>query len=85
MVSADVPLSSDGVCTSRIRTQMIPGLLQNEEYARAVLHAAPDAGAADEVDRQVALRMERQAILTRTRPVDFWVILSETACSGGFT
>jgi transcriptional regulator with XRE-family HTH domain len=64
---------------SAFKPLVIPGLLQNEGYARAVLHAAPDASAADEVDRQVALRMERQAILTRTRPVDFWVILSETA------
>jgi transcriptional regulator with XRE-family HTH domain len=67
---------------SRIRAfkpLVIPGLLQIQEYARAVLHAAPNTGSAHEISGQVALRMERQAILTRDNPVDLWMVLSETA------
>ncbi len=67
---------------SRIRAfkpLVIPGLLQTQDYARAVLQAAPDAGSAHEISGQVALRMERQAILTRENPVDLWMVLSETA------
>ena len=57
---------------------VIPGILQTEDYARAVLRAAPSAGSAGEVDRAVSLRMERQAILDRADPPDLWVVLSES-------
>jgi transcriptional regulator with XRE-family HTH domain len=61
------------------RPLVIPGLFQTEDYARAVLRAAPHASAEEEIDRQVALRMERQAVLTRDNPVELWTVLSETA------
>jgi transcriptional regulator with XRE-family HTH domain len=57
---------------------VLPGLLQTEDYARAVLRAAPDAGSSEAIDRQVALRMGRQAILTQPAPPDLWVVLSES-------
>lgn len=57
---------------------VIPGLLQTEDYARAVLRAAPDAGSTEDIDRQVALRMERQAVLGQGSPPDLWVVLSES-------
>ena len=45
-----------------------PGLLQTEEYARAILSARPD-GNLDDLDEQVAARLARQAIWTeRVRP-----------------
>ncbi|MCQ0025363.1 helix-turn-helix transcriptional regulator [Streptomyces somaliensis DSM 40738] len=67
---------------SRIRAyepHFVPGLLQTEDYARAVLRAGAvgRAGARD-VERHVALRMERQALLTRADPPTFWVIMDET-------
>jgi transcriptional regulator with XRE-family HTH domain len=58
---------------------VIPGLLQTEDYARSVLRAAPNSSSMEEIDRQVALRIERQAILTRCNPVDLWLVLSEAA------
>lgn len=57
---------------------VMPGLLQTEDYARAVLRAAPNPGSAEDIDRQVALRMERQAILDQASPPDLWVVLSES-------
>ncbi len=57
---------------------VLPGLLQTEHYARAVLRGAPDAGRSEAIDRQVALRMERQAILTQPTPPGLCVILSES-------
>jgi transcriptional regulator with XRE-family HTH domain len=66
----------------RIRTfkpLVIPGLLQTEDYARAVLRAVPNASSGEAIDRHVALRMERQAILTRDDPLNLWMVLSETA------
>ena len=55
----------------------VPGLLQTKEYARAVLRTAPTAGPAEDIDRQVALRMDRQATLDQQEPPDLWVVLSE--------
>jgi len=47
---------------------VIPGLLQTQEYARAILSARPD-GNLDDLDDQVAARLARQAIWTeRVRP-----------------
>jgi transcriptional regulator with XRE-family HTH domain len=56
---------------------LVPGLLQTEEYARAVLAAAHPASADGEVDRLVAARLDRQAILTCEEPPLLWVILDE--------
>ncbi|CAK7279664.1 helix-turn-helix domain-containing protein [Streptomyces misionensis] len=57
----------------------VPGLLQTEAYARAVLEAGtigqtePHA-----IERHVSLRMERQRLLERENPPHLWVIMDET-------
>jgi transcriptional regulator with XRE-family HTH domain len=57
---------------------IVPGLLQTEKYARAVVEAAwPDNPG--EVDRRVELRMARQACLTDDPPLKFWAIVDEAA------
>ena len=49
--------------------QFVPGLLQTEDYARAVTLLGHDAASAREIERRVRLRMTRQACSTgRTRP-----------------
>jgi len=55
---------------------VVPGLLQTEEYARAILSARPD-GKLDDLDEQVAARLARQAILDRTGAPQLWCILDE--------
>ncbi|MFC4035187.1 Scr1 family TA system antitoxin-like transcriptional regulator [Streptomyces polygonati] len=55
--------------------QVVPGLLQTEEYARAVLEAGRLR--TDSLDELVAARMERQRILTREFPPELWVVLDE--------
>jgi transcriptional regulator with XRE-family HTH domain len=57
----------------------VPGLLQTEEYARAVMEAGT-VGQRDPaaVERHVTLRMARQKLLTREQPPRFWVIMDET-------
>ncbi|MEU7865606.1 helix-turn-helix transcriptional regulator [Dactylosporangium sp. NPDC049140] len=56
---------------------VVPGLLQTEEYAQAMIHAArPDIGATD-VDKRVRVRMGRQSLLTQDDPIDLWVVLDE--------
>ena len=55
---------------------LVPGLLQTEQYARAVFGAR--FGVTDEeIDEQVAARLKRQEILAREDPPALWVILDE--------
>ncbi|MYQ33464.1 helix-turn-helix transcriptional regulator [Streptomyces sp. SID4956] len=57
----------------------VPGLLQTEDYARAVLEAGTIGTAGPEtVERHVALRMERQKLLERPDPPHLWVLMEET-------
>ncbi|GAA3844868.1 helix-turn-helix transcriptional regulator [Streptomyces coacervatus] len=58
---------------STFQSQVVYGLLQTPEYARAVL----EAGWVDKLDEQVAARLERQRILTQEKPPLVWVILDE--------
>jgi transcriptional regulator with XRE-family HTH domain len=57
---------------------LIPGLLQTEEYARAVLTAGSVSRPLFDVERQVALKMERQR-LAITGPAKVWAVLDEAA------
>jgi transcriptional regulator with XRE-family HTH domain len=65
---------------SRIRAyevQFVPGLLQTENYARAVtLLGHPDAPR-EEIERRVALRMDRQRILARDDAPHVWAVIDE--------
>ncbi|MEV5965228.1 helix-turn-helix transcriptional regulator [Kribbella sp. NPDC051952] len=59
--------------------QFVPGLLQTEEYVRAVVQLGRGLIPADEVDRRVALRVSRQDVLTRTNnPVRLWAVVDES-------
>jgi len=59
---------------------IVPGLLQTEDYMRALLGASLDPVAADELERRVAVRMQRQAeALDGDTPSHVWQIISEAA------
>lgn len=60
---------------SSFQAQLVDGLLQTAEYARAVLGNRTD----DKLETRVAARMERQRILDRENPPLIWVVLSEAA------
>ncbi|MGW2814471.1 helix-turn-helix domain-containing protein [Streptomyces sp. NPDC001415] len=53
--------------------QLVYGLLQTPEYARAVLSVRTES----DLDARVAARMERQRILERANPPLMWVVMSE--------
>ncbi len=75
---AYIGLESDAARLRDFQPLVVPGLLQTEGYARAVLRAAPHAGRGEDVDRQVALRMQRQAILDQASPPEAWLVISES-------
>jgi transcriptional regulator with XRE-family HTH domain len=56
---------------------LVPGLLQTEDYARAVLRGAQTDATEDRIEQQVAARLARQDILTRANPPHLWVVLDE--------
>ena len=59
--------------------QFVPGLLQTDDYARAVILLAHDRATADDIERRVALRRERQQALLRKEPVELWAVVDEAA------
>ena len=67
---------------SLIRTyegQYIPGLLQTDDYIRAVVHAAHLTDSGEEVGRRVRLRMARQTLLIGDQPPRLWAVVDEAA------
>jgi transcriptional regulator with XRE-family HTH domain len=59
--------------------QFVPGLLQTEDYARAVvLQGAPGLDPA-EVDRRVAVRLGRQKLFAKGKGPRFWAVVDEAA------
>ncbi|MFD5555824.1 helix-turn-helix domain-containing protein [Streptomyces sp. NPDC127068] len=67
---------------SLIRTyepHFVPGLLQTEDYARAVLRSgAVGQTRPEDIEGHVALRMQRQDLLTREDAPRLWVVMDET-------
>jgi transcriptional regulator with XRE-family HTH domain len=58
--------------------QFVPGLLQTQEYARAVIRLG-NLPSEDEVERRAKARMSRQEILHRDDPPKVWAVLDEGA------
>lgn len=56
---------------------LVPGLLQTEDYARAVIRGTRPDDRAEEVERRVKVRMERQRILHADEPPELWTIVDE--------
>lgn len=59
--------------------QTIPGLLQTEEYARALIRAQLPDATPENIERRVRVRMERQARMTANDPPHLWAIIGEPA------
>ena len=57
---------------------VLSGLLQTEEYARAILAVNPGV-TDDQVSERLAARLARQALLTRDDPPSAWFLVDETA------
>jgi transcriptional regulator with XRE-family HTH domain len=58
---------------------LVPGLLQTEDYARAVMQLRHVQARASDIERRVALRMARQEFLTQPGAPELWVALDEAA------
>lgn len=56
---------------------MVPGLIQVEGYARALIGNEPGV-TREQADERVTARLERQGILKRPKPPTMWVVLDES-------
>jgi transcriptional regulator with XRE-family HTH domain len=57
----------------------IPGILQTEDYARAVIPGGWPGATTNEVETHVAARMRRQDLLTTPDRPNLWAIIDEAA------
>jgi transcriptional regulator with XRE-family HTH domain len=58
--------------------QFVPGLLQTEDYARALIQLG-SAPSEEEVQRRTDARISRQQILHRENPPKLWAVMDESA------
>jgi hypothetical protein len=59
--------------------QFVPGLLQTQEYTRAVVQLGRISVSSEELERRVNLRVSRQKVLTQPNPVRLWAVIDESA------
>ncbi|MEU7908756.1 helix-turn-helix transcriptional regulator [Actinoplanes sp. NPDC049118] len=58
-------------------TRFVPGLLQTEGYARALIARSCSGATPSEIDRRVEVRRGRQQVLDRPDPPQVWAVLDE--------
>lgn len=66
---------------SRIQTyeqQFLPGLMQTEDYAKAIATRGWSQLASQSAERQVTVRMRRQALLARPDAPKLWAVIDES-------
>jgi Domain of unknown function (DUF5753)/Helix-turn-helix domain len=57
--------------------QFVPGLLQTDNYARAVIMLGNGITTAEDIDRRAELRMARKQLLARADPPRLWAVIDE--------
>jgi transcriptional regulator with XRE-family HTH domain len=77
LTSAYVGLEAAADAVRSYEALVVPGLLQTEEYARAMILAGHPDIDATAVDQRVRVRMNRQTLLSQDEPLDCRVVLDE--------
>src|SRR6185312_13920248 len=57
--------------------QFVPGLLQTDAYARAVIMLGHGTAPSVQIDRRAELRMARKQLLDRAEPPRLWAVIDE--------
>ncbi|MEU9884351.1 helix-turn-helix transcriptional regulator [Sphaerisporangium sp. NPDC051011] len=78
LTGAYVGLEAEASSIRNYELALIPGLLQTPEYAAEIIRAA-GVREPREIERRVAARMERQQLLVRRDPPQFWAVIDEAA------
>ncbi|WP_165988848.1 helix-turn-helix transcriptional regulator [Streptomyces sp. YIM 98790] len=78
--SVYIGLETEAASLRIYEPQVVPGLLQTEDYARAVIRGALPEIAEEDADRRVQVRMRRQQRVHETRnPLRLWAVVDEAA------
>ncbi|MEU6267856.1 helix-turn-helix domain-containing protein [Saccharopolyspora shandongensis] len=65
------------VAQRQFETMVVPGLLQTQDWARAVMTGGSPGVAADVIERRVLARMARQQVLAKQNPMKLHAIIEE--------
>ncbi len=71
-------LEDEAVREDHFSCVYVPGLLQTRAYSTALQRANEVPLSPDEIERLVDIRMKRQEILTRPKPLRLWAIIDES-------
>ncbi|HUY51705.1 MAG TPA: helix-turn-helix transcriptional regulator [Streptosporangiaceae bacterium] len=74
-----ISFESEARSVSNYESLFIPGLLQTEDYARAVIRGTLPHATTEQVETRVTARMERQALLVGDNSLQLWAIMDEAA------
>ncbi|CAL9448422.1 helix-turn-helix transcriptional regulator [Streptomyces werraensis] len=73
-----IGLEQDASTLRQYQCEVLPGLMQTEAYARE-LHTTGAHMSAEDIDRAVRVRLERQEMLTRPDAPEAWFVVNEAA------
>lgn len=71
-------LEAEASTLRAFQVQLVHGLLQTQEYARAVITARRGDLSPEQIDGLVAVQLRRQEVLLRSDPMQLWLILDES-------
>lgn len=77
--TAYISFENEAQSVRNYESLFLPGLLQDENYARAVIRGILPSATDDEVEDRVRARVERQAVLTKDKALKFWAVVDEAA------
>jgi transcriptional regulator with XRE-family HTH domain len=78
-LSTYIGLEAEAVSIRAFESDVIPGLLQTEDYARALMRGAVPPLSQAKIEEYVGTRLRRQEILTRDDPPRFHAVVDEAA------
>lgn len=72
-----IGLEAEAISLRSFQLGVVPGMLQTADYARVVLRIRRPGDTAEQIDRRVEVRLERQEVLTRDEPPEVVAVIAE--------
>lgn len=71
-------LEADAIKIHEWEMRVVPGLLQTEEYARAMIGVSSPRQRQEDIEESIRVRMKRQEVFDKENPPMAWFILDES-------
>jgi hypothetical protein len=72
-----VVLESSSTEINGYESELVPGIMQSEGYARAIMSTAPAPYSDEDLESTVTVRSNRQSRLTGDNPLKLWLVINE--------